>query len=270
MQPGPRIGQGRTAEIFTWGEDEVLKLFRPEFSSAEVSAHEAELARMIYAAGAPSPAIGDLVEIDGRAGIIYERIDGPSLEARVTANLWRIPEVARTLAETQVAVQSCSVPALQPLRDLLRWKIGHAAPLSAALRARALSALERLPDGTALCHGDFHLGNVLLSRRGPLVIDWENATNGHPLADVARTLVTLRLGWVYTKSPAQHMLLRGAITVLLAFYLHRYRQLRPAPRQELDAWMLPVAAGRLSEAIAEEQPHLLALVARLAAQAGKS
>src|SRR5262249_33964317 len=161
-----------------------------EFSSAGGGAHEAELARLIYAAGAPSPVIGDLVEVEGRAGIIYERIDGLSLEARVTGNLLLIPQVARTLAGTQGGGQSCSVPPLPPLRDLLRWKIEHATPLSAALRAQALSALERLPDGTALCHGDFHLGNVLLSQRGPLVIDWENATNGHPLADVARTLVT--------------------------------------------------------------------------------
>lgn len=270
MQHGERIGQGRTAEIFTWGDGEVLKLFRPEFSSPMVSAHEAKLARAVFAAGAPSPAVGELVEVDGRAGVIYERVDGPSLEAQATTKPWLIPRVARTLAETQIAVHACALTTLPPLRELLQQRIRQASPLTPALRAAALRALDRLPDGSALCHGDFHPGNVLLSARGPLVIDWENAASGHPAADVARTIVLLRMGWVYAKSPTRQALLRGAIALLLRFYLGRYRQLRPITRQEISAWALPITAARLSEHIPQEEPHLLALVARLAAQAGAS
>ncbi|TMA37195.1 MAG: aminoglycoside phosphotransferase family protein, partial [Deltaproteobacteria bacterium] len=43
--------------------------------------------------------------------------------------------------------------------------------------------LETLPDGDQLCHGDMHPGNIMLSRRGPMVIDWTNARRGHPAAD---------------------------------------------------------------------------------------
>lgn len=266
MEKGALIGQGRTAEIFAWCDEEALKLFRPEFSSPAGSAYEAKMARAIFAAGAPCPKVGDVVEVDGRAGIIYERIEGPSLDEQIRAHPWRLARVASMLAETQAATHTRSLPTLPSLRETLQQKIQRATPLASAQRAAALRALEHLPDGSALCHGDFHLGNVLLSRRGPLVIDWENATSGHPLADVARTLLLLRMGWVYEKNPAQRLVLRGAIALLLAAYLRRYRQLRPATRQEINAWALPVAAGRLSEGVAQEEPQLLRLVARLAAR----
>ncbi len=266
MEKGALIGQGRTAEIFAWGDDEALKLFRPEFSSPAGSAYEARMARAIFAAGAPCPKVGEVVEVEGRAGIIYERIDGPSLDAQVRAQPWRLAQVARLLAETQAATHARSLPTLPSLRETLQQKIQRAAPLTPALRAAALRALERLHDGSALCHGDFHPGNVLLSRRGPLVIDWENATSGHPLADVARTLLLLRMGWVYEQNPTQRVMLRGAIGALCALYLRRYRQLHPATRQEINAWAMPVAAGRLSEGVTQEEPHLLRLVARLAAR----
>ena len=41
------------------------------------------------------------------------------------------------------------------------------------------------PERPALCHGDFHPFNVMLSPRGPIVIDWNNAHIGNPLEDVA-------------------------------------------------------------------------------------
>jgi hypothetical protein len=73
------------------------------------------------------------------------------------------------------------------------------------------------------------------------------------------------MGSIYPRSGLQRALLRGAVARLLAVYLRRYRRLVPCPPEELAAWQLPVAAARLSEGIKEEEPHVLALVARLAA-----
>jgi aminoglycoside phosphotransferase (APT) family kinase protein len=268
MEKGPRIGQGRTAEIFAWGENEVLKLFRPEFSSPASSAYEAKMARAIFATGAPSPAVGDVVEIEERAGIVYERIEGPSLEEQIRARPWLIARVAGMLAETQAATHARSLPTLPSLRATLQQRIQHASPLTLTLRAAAERALDDLPDGSALCHGDFHPGNVLLSSRGPLVIDWENATSGHPLADVARTLLLLRIGWLYAENSAQRRLRRLATPAFSALYLRRYRQVHPAMRREINAWALPVTAARLSEGVTQEESLLLDRVALLAARAG--
>ncbi|MFI1467891.1 phosphotransferase family protein [Streptomyces wuyuanensis] len=42
-----------------------------------------------------------------------------------------------------------------------------------------------------MLHLDLHPGNVILTQRGPVVIDWCNAGAGDPAADVAMTMVTV-------------------------------------------------------------------------------
>ena len=58
----------------------------------------------------------------------------------------------------------------------------------------ALKVLERLPDDKFLCHGDFHPDQIIMSPKGPIVIDWITAIKGSPASDVAQSSLVLRLG----------------------------------------------------------------------------
>src|SRR4030065_570068 len=77
-------------------------------------------------------------------------------------------------------------------RQRLVNKIHDASTLPDHLQTKALAELESMPDGDRLCHGDFHPGNILLSRPEPIVIDWIDASIGSPLADVARSSILAR------------------------------------------------------------------------------
>lgn len=263
MALGPRIAEGRTAEVFAWDERDALKLFRDGWST-EAAAHEEAVARELCATGAPCPAVHGLAEVAGRYGVIYERVVGPSLEELFRAKPWLVSQVAYPLAETHAAIHTRSALQFPPLRERLARHI-QKADAPAHLREAALRRLETLPDGESLCHGDYHPGNVLLSERGPLVIDWENATRGHPLADVARTELLLRMGHVYLERFLGRQAGRALLAALLARYLRRYRQLTGADFSLLASWRLPVVVARLSEGISREEPHLLALAMWLAA-----
>jgi aminoglycoside phosphotransferase (APT) family kinase protein len=61
-----------------------------------------------------------------------------------------------------------------------------------SLRDEVAAALARRPHGEAVCHGDLHPGNVIMSPQGPVIIDWIDASRGDPLADVARSVLLLR------------------------------------------------------------------------------
>jgi uncharacterized protein (TIGR02172 family) len=261
IQKGACIGQGRTAEIFAWGDRQVLKLFRAGWPADKV-VREAAIARAVYAAGVAVPAVGELVEVDGRAGLIYERIDGPSLDMLLLSRPWLIGRWARQFAEVHVAMHARVAPELPSQRQQLEWKIHAAAPLTPDLRDSALAALARLPTGDVVCHGDFHPGNVLLSVRGPVVIDWENVTHGHPLADVARTSLLLRMGYLHVP-PRHRLLIRAGSALFHGLYVRWYARLAHIMWQALSAWRLPVAAARLEEDIREEQAQLVALVAAI-------
>ena len=257
---GERLAGGRTAEIFAWGEGRVLKLLRPGFP-AEDAAREAAITRRVHAAGLPVPAVYEEVEVAGRPGIVFERIDGPPMVRALQRQRGRILHYARLLADLQAAVHACVVPDLPSQRRRLYGAIAETAALPVPWKEAAWAALARLPDGAALCHGDFHPANIILSQqRGPVILDWLDATAGNPLADVARTALLIELGDLPPRAP-RRLFIRLLRRLFLAAYLGRYRQRRAADRRALADWAGPVAAARLAEQVPGERRALLRRVA---------
>ncbi len=263
MTKGARIGRGRTAEIFEWGDGQALKLFESWCPPAWVD-HEAEIGRKVHATGLPVPAVEGIIELDGRRGIIYERVAGPSMLAVLASKPWLVAPMAHMLAELQATVHATRVSGFPSRREDLERRIRAVEALSAEQKNAVLLALSRLPDGDALLHGDLHPDNILLTARGPVIIDWIAATQGHPLADAART--RLLLDWSEPMSGGSRFT-RWIIETMRALfrsaYLRRYLALRPdASRDGMEAWMLPAAAARLIEGIKGEENRLLAVINR--------
>ncbi len=260
MTKGKHIASGRMAEVYAWGDSHVLKLFRDWCHPGDVD-YELRLARAVQATGLAVPRVEErIVEIDGRHGIVYERIDGPTMARAIMSRPWTIIREARAFATLHAAMHSRTVSDLPAQRERLESKIRQAAPLSEAIRQTVLKRLSQLPDGDALCHGDFHPGNILLSSRGPIVIDWIDAASGHPLADVARTLLLLDHGRPPGISAPMRTAFEWLRAVLRDAYLKHYCRVCRVTREQIDAWRLPVAAGRLSEGIKEEESRLVAIV----------
>jgi len=258
-----RIGVGRTAEVYAWGDGKVLKLFQP-WHPEPWAESESRSTAAAYEAGLPAPRVYGLERVGGRLGVVLERVEGPSLLQLLSARPWRVAAIARRLAEVHAAIHARRVEGLTPLAQHLRWRIDRAA-LPEALRSRTLDALERLPAGDAVCHGDLHPDNVVLTPRGPVVIDWPEISTGHPLADVARTSLMLRIA-----SPPHGRLrlaLRAGRRILHAVYLRRYLELTGRHPEELAPFLLPVAGARYAYLIEDERRALLALLERLAARA---
>ncbi len=255
---GELLARGRTAEIFTWKDDQVLKLFLEKFP-AEAVAYEARVTDAIYKAGLPAPAVGGVVEVEGRQGIILARVDGPSMLQVFRSRPWRIGQLGRTQAALHAAIHKCEMPELPSLREDIRRAIQSQANLPNETKEAIINHLEQLPDGNTLCHGDFHPDNILMSSRGPVVIDWSNPRRGDPLADVAGSSLLLQLAPV-----PQYMAGRWLIKIFRAWfhssYLKRYMELRPVSRDQISAWELPLVASRLADNIPEERELILAFV----------
>jgi len=262
MKKGPMIAQGRTAEVFLWGDGQVLKLFH-EWFRRDLAEREVDVGRKLNAMGLPVPVTEEIVEVDGRLGIVYERVDGPSMVDVAITRPWMVVKLARLLAELQAALHTHKVSGFPSQREWLQGMIHLAEPLSANQRERMLQALCLLPDDNALCHMDLHPDQIVMTARGPVIIDWMSGTQGHPLADVAWTSMLFRVG----VAPFWGWFKRGLIGMFRALfhtvYLRRYLALRPGvTRAQINAWVPVVAAARLGERIEEgkDKERLLALV----------
>jgi uncharacterized protein (TIGR02172 family) len=238
------VGKGYDADVYAWGDGCVLKLYYNHVSRVRVE-HEYTVARAIHATGLRVPAVYELVEREGRYGIVFERIDGVSLLSFVQARPWILFETIQQVAELHARIHTCIAPAELPsLRQRIADRIAAAPDLSDEDRRRARTCLADLPDGTALCHGDFHPGNVLVTPSGPVVIDWSAATRGHPLGDVACTSRLLRTAQLPPWAPGYaHLLLRCLRPVMHRSYLKHYFRRNRGTRRQIEAWQVPLAAA---------------------------
>jgi streptomycin 6-kinase len=114
--------------------------------------HPAYEAKIMEHARGHGFAVPEVLEVLDDA-LVLERVDGPTMLAALKRRPWRVAHDARTLA-------------------------------------RLHAQLHEIPfEGESLLHLDLHPDNVLLSPRGPVVIDWTNARAGEPALDVALTWV---------------------------------------------------------------------------------
>jgi Ser/Thr protein kinase RdoA (MazF antagonist) len=255
---GARLGAGREAEVFAWGDDAVVKLYRPGFQAHREATVLADLDGHGVA-----PALFDTVEHDGRTGLVLERLDGPDMLTLLQRKPLRLLEFARMLAEAHVAVHRIHAPrALPDLRQVLTTRI-ESATMPPHLRECALRILEELPDGDRVCHGDYHPGNVLVAADRVAVIDWVNATRGAPVADHARTMLLLRQAEPLPGTPlAVRALMAAGRSAFARRYARAYATGSPHPVRQIDAWLVVHAAARLAEGIDVEQNALIALLDR--------
>ena len=252
---GKPFAQGRTAEIYAWDEGWILKLFYTWFPEDSME-YEARIARAVHRAGLPVPAVGNIIEADGRRGLLYERANGPTMLEELGRRPWTLFRSARLLAQLHAQMHTITVEMDLPAQQQrLEKKMQQAPGLPTDLRATRLNDLSQLPNGSCLCHGDFHPGNVIVTAQGPTVIDWMDATLGNPLADVARTSVILKGVKAYDAVPFLQKALVGWYERL---YRRHYFRLKPGDQAEYRAWVPIVAAARMDEGMDEIEDWLLA------------
>jgi aminoglycoside phosphotransferase (APT) family kinase protein len=225
---------------------------------------EATAMRAAFACGVPAPRVEGSITVDGRPGLLIERVDGPDLITLFGRRPWLVPRLIRRVGSLHAQMHGAVAPTeLDDLRERIRRRIDDVpdAILPSKLADFARRRLDGLPDGDRLLHGDFHPGNVLLGSDGPRIIDWTATARGAPAADVARTCLMLSVG---EPDPSMPTLVRrvemfGRRTIT-KWYLRAYRRAAPMDDDSVRAWLPVRAAERFAEGIVGEYPRLMALL----------
>jgi aminoglycoside phosphotransferase (APT) family kinase protein len=148
--PGLLIGAGRAADVYAIGSARVLRRYRTPFDVRP----EAEIMGYLAQAGYPVPAVYDAAGSD----LVMERLDGRDMLADLARRPWLARRHGRTLADLHNRLHQIAAPAGWP---------------------------QVVGPGDKVLHLDLHPGNVMLTSRGPVVIDWSNVRSGPAGADVA-------------------------------------------------------------------------------------
>jgi aminoglycoside phosphotransferase (APT) family kinase protein len=255
---GPLLATGATADVHAWGDRRVVKLLKPGRPETWI-AHEARIAEIIGGLDVPAPGFHGRVHVDGRPGLVYDRVDGRTMLEALRRRIWSTRSMAWELARLQSTVNSTVTDELPLVVDQLRNAIERAAALDEARRADILRLLTAAPGGDCLCHMDLHPDQVLIADGGNVVIDWTNAAVGDPHADVARTLLILSVGsrpgkgWRRTVDDRYRRTFRR-------IYLDAYANAAGFDPGRLRRWGPIVAAARLAEGYESERDQLVGMI----------
>jgi uncharacterized protein (TIGR02172 family) len=238
----------------------VIKLYSPK-THKEMVEEEVFFTNLARSHGLRVPLITSLVEDNGRWGYVYQRITGPTLLQ------WAVEQVETTFNEIPLAfaamhreIHGHYDSRLPSIRSKLRSDIDAGRKVSARLRNRARRVLDDLPDGTCICHGDFHPENIIMAETGPMILDWVDAASGHHMADVVRTYMLLD-AWLPTKVLEHGLDLPGTkMDFLRQGYRDAYLDLSDGEDDEFYRWLLPVTVARLCRGIPGEEDRLMRMI----------
>jgi Ser/Thr protein kinase RdoA (MazF antagonist) len=182
---GEKIGEGAHSEAYAWAPGQVVKLFKPGVPRG-MAWFEVRMIRAVLAAGVPVPEVFGEVTLDGRFGIVLQRLDGPTL-----LQLTRTGAVTFERAGAIVAALAMSLhktpppPEVLSMRDHMESRLRHDdGKIPKHIATDVLALIDRLSPGDGLCHCDLSPGNVIMTAEGPKLVDWTFAMRAPAAVDL--------------------------------------------------------------------------------------
>lgn len=275
---GIKLAEGACAEIHAWGTDgtQIVKLAKPNTNRFALE-RELQLCSIAGHLGLPVPRTHALVEVDGRNGIVFERVDGETiLAAFIRTAGTRTDEDdslhARETARILHRIHAHAADGLPDQQQSIARDISRGVHLDEAEKAAVIALMAALPSRQQLCHGDPNPGNFVLAETGTVALDWNNATLGEPAADLAEYVLMLRYAVLPSSLPKAVIdRFDAARQSSIRLFLSEYEMLSGLKSAEIAPWIVAIAARKLAvDGIGEaEKAYLLAEVRNgLAAAAG--
>ncbi|MFD2616070.1 phosphotransferase family protein [Terrilactibacillus laevilacticus] len=239
MYLGDPIAVGNTAKIYLY-ENKIIKVFN-DYLPGTASTYEANKQKYAYSCGLSVPRILDVTKIDGKQAIIMEHIEGKTLGDIVSENKQQAEYYMDISIDIQRRIHMTNADSLETMSDKLHRQIKSAHGLDKRHKAILIQKLDSMTYENKLCHGDYHLFNLIMSDNKVTIIDWVDSSAGDIRADIYRT----------------YLLYSQFSTELADMYLRLYCEKSGLTKHDIFQWAPIIAAARLSEIVSTEKSERL-------------
>ncbi|MGD7045796.1 phosphotransferase family protein [Jeotgalibacillus proteolyticus] len=239
MDLGQTIASGNTAQIYL-SNNKIIKVFKDFLPDTE-SVKEANKQRYAYSCGLPVPEVLEVATINGKQAIIMEYVNGVSLGDRFLQNREAMHEYLAISVDAQLKIHSVIPDNIETMFDKLHRQIESLQKVDQRIKEHLLKKLDSFTYESRLCHGDFHLFNLIQIGQQIMVIDWVDSSAGDIRADVCRT----------------YLLYMPFSIELAELYVTIYCEKSGLLKSEIMQWAPIIAAARLAEHVSTEDSELL-------------
>lgn len=188
MQKMNLLGKGNTAEVFEYTNGKVCKLFFKGYPHEYIGL-EFKNAKEMYRNKINVPQPFQMVMVENREGIIYERIEGKTLQNIITETKEDVHAVLDMFVHLHLDILTHHSKNVLSYKNYLIAMLKNKKVTNQMIFSKVIA----LPDDDYLLHGDFHPNNILVMPDGtPVVIDFMNVCHGPVLYDIARTYFLIK------------------------------------------------------------------------------
>ena len=186
---GKCIGDGGTATVYEWGNNEVIKVFKPNIPTETIK-NEEYIGKILNDSSLCIPKYIKTIKLNNKLAIIYERVHGKSL-AEVLIDATDKSDIAANFARTHYEIHQYHIDKLPSQHDMLNWNISKMGGVLGDNIKKMQELLDNISIENKVCHGDFHPLNIMVDCDKYTTIDWNGSCSGNPLLDVAWSYLTL-------------------------------------------------------------------------------
>ncbi|RKL64754.1 aminoglycoside phosphotransferase [Salipaludibacillus neizhouensis] len=235
------IAKGNTAKIYH-SENKIVKVYN-DFLPETESINEANKQKYAYSCDLPVPEILDVTKINGKQAIIMEYVKGETLGDLMFKDKEQAEYYLNISVDMQMKIHNINPnpEAIEAMYDKLYRQIKTTNKLDNKQKSDLLKKLDSFTYENRLCHGDFHLFNLIKTDDQVVVIDWVDSSAGDIRADVYRT----------------YLLYSQVSSELADMYLRVYSEKSGILRSDVFQWAPVIAGARLSESVSTENSERL-------------
>lgn len=186
------IGSGFFSEVYRVSADSIVKVYTRN-TPLDMINRERELARNAFLLGVPAAITFDIVNIDGKYGLLFESINGGTFTQKILsdinhldqyiiqyANLLKTINTTESVSENIPQVTNINKDKLEVVKTYLKD----------AEYQKLSSMLANIEDTHTFVHADCHTGNIMLQNDELIIIDMDTLSTGNPIFELASLYAT--------------------------------------------------------------------------------
>ena len=188
-----KIGAGACGECFRLDEETIIKLYYAAVNTREIE-NEKDLAKKAFVLGVPTAISYDIVEADGRIGVVYELINSKTLaelirndEANIDKYIDKYVDICKTVHKADGAGKD-----LPSFRDVNRADIAKIIYANEQEKELLYKFIDMIPDRTTCLHGDLNLNNIMVQNGECCLIDMAEFSVGNAMFDISRIVFSMK------------------------------------------------------------------------------
>lgn len=252
------IGRGACGECYRIDDETIIKLY---YGTVDLNLieHEKALAKKAFVMGIPTAISYDIVEANGRTGVVYELIKSKTLCELMRNDKDNLEEYIKMYADICKQVHDIHThdPEIPSFKDANREDIKLILDLTDEEKDLLNKFIDLVPDGDSCIHGDLNINNIMVQDGECCLIDMGEFSTGTPMFDISRIVFSMK--YANTKPGEMNSFYKmpsDEVTYIYNKFLELYfgtSDMAKIEKTKDGEWLLPLAWFRCATSMLKNE-----------------